>query len=69
MVIQNEITIHFDFPKQTTNNQKSYFDEAWTEKKLKYKFDKMLFSILDSKFNEKFYIKKIRLTPSTRHNL
>ncbi len=62
-VIQNEIMIHFSFPKLTANNQKPYFDEAWKEKKLKHKLDKMFFSILDSELNEEFYTKKMKLNP------
>ncbi len=50
--------IHFNFPKSTTNHQKPYSNDVWTEKKLKNKFDKNFFSILDSKFNDKFYTKK-----------
>jgi spore coat polysaccharide biosynthesis predicted glycosyltransferase SpsG len=55
--------IHFGFPKPTTNIQKPYFDDVWTKKKLKHKFDKMFFSILYYEFNDEFYIKKMRLNP------
>jgi hypothetical protein len=44
--------IHFGFPNLTTNNQKPYSNEAWREKKLKHKLDKMFFSILDFELNE-----------------
>jgi hypothetical protein len=57
-IIQNEIMIHFGFPKLTANNQKSYSNETWREKKLKHKLDKMFFSILDFELNEEFYTKK-----------
>jgi hypothetical protein len=50
--------IHLSFPKPITNNQKPYFDEAWREKKLKHKLDKMLFSIFDFELNEEFIPKK-----------
>jgi len=50
--------IHFGFPKSITNNQKPYYDEAWKEKELKYKLDKMFFSILDFELNEEFIPKK-----------
>jgi hypothetical protein len=56
--------IHFDFPKPTANNQKPYYDDAWTKKKLKQKLDKMFFSILDSNLNDEFYTKKKKLNPS-----
>ncbi len=48
--------IHFDFPKPTINNQKPYYNEVWTKKKLKHKLDKMFFSILDFELNEELYI-------------
>jgi hypothetical protein len=64
VVIQNEITIHFGFPKPTINNLKPFSNEVWTKKKLKHKLDKMLFSILDFELNEEFYTKKMRLNPS-----
>jgi len=51
VVIQNEIMIHFNFPKP-------YSDEAWKEKKLKHKLVKILFSILDSRLNKEFILKK-----------
>jgi len=63
VVIRNEIMIHFGFPKPTTNIQKPYFDDVWTKKKLKHKFDKILFSILDYELNDEFYTKKMRLNP------
>jgi hypothetical protein len=66
VVIQNEIMIHFGFPKSIANSQKPYSDEAWREKKLKHKLDKMFFSILDSTFNEEFYTQKTRLNPSNK---
>jgi hypothetical protein len=50
--------IHFNFPKPIANNQKPYFDDAWIEKKLKHKLDKMFFSILDFEINDEFYTKK-----------
>jgi hypothetical protein len=65
-VIQNEIMIHFGFPKLIANNQKPYSNEAWREKKLKYKLDKMFFSILNFELNEWFYTKKMRLNPSDK---
>ncbi len=40
------------------NNQKSYSNEDWHEKKVNHKFNKMLFSILDLELNDKFYNKK-----------
>jgi hypothetical protein len=68
-IIQNESMIHFNFPKSTTNHQKPYSNDVWTEKKLKHKFDKNFFSILDSKFNDKFYTKKWDWTPPMKHHL
>jgi len=50
--------IHFGFPKPTTNIQKPYSYDVWIEKKLKHKFDKIFFSILDYELNDKFYTKK-----------
>jgi hypothetical protein len=58
--------IHFGFPKLIANNQKPYSNEAWREKKLKYKLDKMFFSILDFELNEWFYTKKMRLNLSDK---
>jgi hypothetical protein len=52
VVIQNEIMIHFGFANLTTNNQKPYSNEAWREKNLKHKLDKLFFSILDFELNE-----------------
>jgi hypothetical protein len=56
--------IHFSFPKSTANHQKPYSNDVWTEKKLKHKFDKIFFSILDSKFHDEFYKTKMKLNPS-----
>jgi hypothetical protein len=58
--------IHFGHPKPTTNNQKPYSDDEWHTLKDKQKFDKMLFSILDSKLKDDFYLKKLRLNPSDK---
>jgi hypothetical protein len=52
--------IHFGFPKPTINIQKPYFDDVWIEKKLKQKFDKIFFSILDYELNDKFYTKEMK---------
>jgi hypothetical protein len=56
-IIHNEIMIHLSFPKPTTNNHKPYSDEAWREKKLKHKLDKMFFSIFNFEPNEILYQK------------
>jgi len=64
VVIRNEIMIHFDFPKPTTNNQKPYSNDVWIEKKLKHKFNKIFFSILNFELNDKFYTKEMKLNPS-----
>jgi hypothetical protein len=64
VVISNEIMIHFGHPKPTTNNQKPYLDDEWHMLKEKHNLDKTLFSILDSKLNDEFYLKKLRLNPS-----
>ncbi len=61
-MIWNEIMIHFGHPKPTTNNQKPYSDDEWQTLKDEHKLDKM-FSILDSKLNDDFYLKKLRSTP------
>ncbi len=61
--------IHFNFPKPIANNQKPYFDDAWIEKKLKHKLDKMFFSILDFEINDEFYTKKWDWTPPMKHFL
>jgi hypothetical protein len=53
--------IHFAHPKLTANNQKPYSDEKWHTLKEKHNLDKMLLSILDSKLNDEFYSKKMRL--------
>lgn len=45
-------------------NQKPYSNEDWHKKKVQQKLNKIFFSILDSKLNDKFYSKKIRLNPS-----
>jgi hypothetical protein len=63
-MIQNEIMIHFGHPKLTVNNQKPYSDDEWHTLKEKQNFNKMLFSILDAKLNDKFYSNKKRLNPS-----
>jgi hypothetical protein len=63
-IIPNEIMIHFGFPKSITNNQKPYSNEAWREKKLKHKLEKILFSILDVTLNEEFYTQKMKLNLS-----
>jgi hypothetical protein len=56
--------IHSGHAKPTTNNQKPYLDDEWHVLKDKHKLDKMLFSILDSKRNDDFYFKKLRLNSS-----
>jgi hypothetical protein len=58
--------IPFGFPKPIANNQKPYFDDAWTKKKLKHKLHKMLFSILDFDLNDEFYTQKKKLNPSNK---
>ncbi len=63
VVIHNEIMIHFRFLKLTTNNQKPYKDGECKEVKTKHNLNKMFFSILDAKFNQDFYNKKMRLNP------
>jgi hypothetical protein len=60
-VILNEIMIHFGHLKLTANNQKPYLDDKWHTLKEKHNLDKMLLYILDSKLNDKFYSKKMRL--------
>jgi hypothetical protein len=57
-VICNEIMIIFRSPKPIVNNKKPYSNEDQHEKKVNHKFNKMLFSILDLKLNDKFYNKK-----------
>jgi hypothetical protein len=64
VVIRNEIMIHFDFPKSISNSQKPYSNDVWIEKKLKHKFNKNFFSILNFELNDKFYTKEMRLNPS-----
>jgi hypothetical protein len=54
VVIWNKIMIHFGHPKATTNNQKPYSNDEWHMLKDKHKFDKMLFSISNSKLNDDF---------------
>lgn len=44
------------------NNKKPYSNEDQHEKKVNHKFNKMLFSILDLKLNDKFYNKKWKPT-------
>jgi hypothetical protein len=63
-MICNEIMIFFRSPKPMVNNQKPYSNEDWHGKKVNHKFDKMLFSILDSEFNDKFYNQKMKLNLS-----
>jgi hypothetical protein len=65
-MIQNKIKIHFRHPKPIANNQKPYSDDKWHALKDKHKLDKMLFSILDSKRNDDFYFKKLRLNSSNK---
>jgi hypothetical protein len=64
VVIHNEIMIHFVFPKLIANNQEPYKDDEWKEVKTKHNLDKMIFSILNMKFNQDFYNKEMRLNPS-----
>jgi hypothetical protein len=52
VVIRNEIMIHFGFTNLITNNKTPYSNEAWKEKNLKHKLDKLFFSILDFELNE-----------------
>ncbi len=54
----------FGHLKLTTNNEKPYLDDKWDTLKEKHNLDKMLFSILDAKLNDKFYSKKMKLHPS-----
>jgi hypothetical protein len=61
-IIQNEIMIHFAFPKLTTNNQRPYKDEAWHTLKMQHKMDKMFFFILDMELFEDFYSKRPRIS-------
>jgi len=56
--------IHFGHPKLTANNQKPYSNDKWHMLKEKHNLDKTLFSILDLKFNDKFYSKNLKLNPS-----
>jgi hypothetical protein len=53
--------IHFGHSKLTTNSQKPYSDDKWHTLKEKHNLDMMLLSILDSKLNDEFYSKKMRL--------
>jgi hypothetical protein len=55
--------IHFGHPKPTANNQKPSSNDKWHTLKEKHNFDKMLFSILDLKFNDKIYSKNWNWTP------
>jgi len=63
VIIRNEIMIRFRHSTLTTNNQKPYMDDEWHMLKDKHKMDKMLISILDSKFDDDFYLKKMKLNP------
>jgi hypothetical protein len=63
-MIWNEIMIHFGHPKPIANNQKPYSNDKWYVLKDKHKVDNMLFSIMDSKLNDDFYLKKLRLNLS-----
>jgi hypothetical protein len=56
--------IHFGHPKPTTNNQKPYSNDKWHMLKEKHNLDKIMFSILDLKLNDKFYSKNLKLNPS-----
>ncbi len=60
-MILNEIMIHFGHLKLIANNQKPYLDDKWHTLKEKHNLGKMLLYILDSKLNDKFYSKKMRL--------
>jgi len=64
VMIWNEIMIHFGHPKLIANNQKPYLDDEWHALKHKHKLDKMFFPILDSKLNDDFFLKKLKLNPS-----
>jgi len=63
VIIRNEIMIRFRHSTLTTNNQKPCMDDEWHMLKDKHKRDKMLISILDSKFDDDFYLKKMRFKP------
>jgi hypothetical protein len=45
------------------NNQEPYMDDEWHMLKDKHKMDNMLISILNYKFNDDFYLEKMRLNP------